>query len=88
MKNIAFIDIEVKPDTGKILDMGGIRENGWQFHSKSLSDLPDFLNGAHFIGGHNILQHDWTYIGEVTTQPALTLLAPSILYTCRLFFFR
>jgi ATP-dependent DNA helicase RecQ len=73
MKNIAFIDIEVKPETRKILDMGGIRENGRQFHSRDFSDLLGFLNGAHFIGGHNILQHDWTYIGEVATAAGIDL---------------
>lgn len=71
MKNIAFIDIEAAPETRKILDMGGIWENGRQFHSRSLSDLPDFLNGTHFIGGHNMLQHDWKYIGEVATAAGI-----------------
>lgn len=60
MNSIAFIDTEIEPKSGKILDIGAIKENESHFHSKSITDLIQFLNGTQFICGHNILNHDIT----------------------------
>lgn len=62
MKPIAFIDTEIDPKTGKILDIGCIKEDRSSFHSHSTKELIDFLNGAEYICGHNIFKHDLRYI--------------------------
>ncbi len=64
MKPIAFIDTEIDPKTRKILDMGGVRSDGPTFHSPSMAALGQFLSGAGFIAGHNIIHHDLRYIGD------------------------
>lgn len=64
MKSIAFIDTEVDPKTGKILDIGGVKEDGGNFHNTSIAKFGDFLKGTHYVCGHNILNHDLKYIGD------------------------
>ncbi len=62
MPSIIFIDTEIDPSTNRILDIGALKENGDYFHQNSLTGLTAFLNGADFICGHNILQHDVKYL--------------------------
>jgi len=62
MDSIAFIDTEIEPKNQRILDIGGIKDNGSSFHSNSNSGFVDFLKGTGFICGHNILNHDIKYI--------------------------
>jgi ATP-dependent DNA helicase RecQ len=62
MKPITFIDIEIEPNRGKILDIGGVKGNGNSFHSGSLADFIKFLDGSQYICGHNIFKHDLKYI--------------------------
>lgn len=61
---ITFIDTEIEPNNGKILDIGTIKENGSQFHKTSLGDFVQFLQGGDYVCGHNILNHDIKYIGK------------------------
>ncbi len=61
---ITFIDTEIEPNKGKILDIGAIKENGNQFHKASLGDFVQFLKGDDYVCGHNILNHDIKYIGK------------------------
>lgn len=61
---IAFVDTEIEPNSGKILDIGAINKNGNSFHSSSVADLIKFLKGTQFVCGHNILNHDFKYIGN------------------------
>ena len=58
LKSIAFIDTEIDPKSGRVLDIGGIKTDGSLFRSSSLPGFVKFLHGAEFICGHNILQHD------------------------------
>ncbi len=62
MNSIAFIDTEIEPKSRKILDIGGVKDNGNSFHSNSIIDFIAFLSGTEFICGHNILNHDLKYI--------------------------
>lgn len=62
MNSIAFIDTEIEPKSRKILDIGGVKDNGSSFHSNSVASFIDFLKGTKFICGHNILNHDLKYI--------------------------
>jgi len=58
MPTIAFIDTEIHPETGKILDLGAILDNGKEFHKNSLPEFRKFIEKADFICGHNIIKHD------------------------------
>ena len=60
--NIAFLDTEIDPNTQKVLDIGCILDNGRHFHDNSMAAFKDFLKGATFVCGHNILKHDLKYI--------------------------
>jgi len=62
--SIAFIDTEIEPKNGKILDIGSIKDNGASFHKTSVAEFIQFLNGTQFICGHNIFNHDIKYIGK------------------------
>lgn len=64
MNSITFIDIEVDPNSLKILDIGGVKDNSSSFHRTSISEFTHFLNGTKFICGHNILNHDIKYAGK------------------------
>jgi ATP-dependent DNA helicase RecQ len=62
MYSIAFIDTEIEPKSKKILDIGGIRNDGKTFHANAIADFVTFLKGTSFICGHNIINHDLKYI--------------------------
>ena len=58
LNKIAFIDTEIDPKSGRILDIGCITNDENTFHSPSVARFTDFLKGAEFICGHNIFNHD------------------------------
>ncbi|PWT95846.1 MAG: RecQ family ATP-dependent DNA helicase [Bacteroidetes bacterium] len=62
MSSIAFVDTEIEPNTGKILDIGGIKNDGSYFHKNSISEFIQFIKGTEFLCGHNIFNHDLKYI--------------------------
>lgn len=62
--SIAFIDAEIDPSSGKVLDIGGVKRNGDYFHKPSVSEFIHFLEGEKFVCGHNILKHDIRYLGD------------------------
>jgi ATP-dependent DNA helicase RecQ len=65
LKTIAFIDTEIEYDTGRVLDTGGIKENGSTLHSNRKADFIQFLNDIHYICGHNIINHDLVYLTDI-----------------------
>jgi len=65
MKSIAYIDLEVHPKNGAILDIGGINGAGAVFHSKSIAAFVNFLRGADYLCGHNIIKHDLKYLRPI-----------------------
>ncbi len=65
LNTIAFIDTEIDPKSGRILDIGCITNNENTFHSSSVVGFTEFLKDAKFICGHNIFNHDLKYIGGV-----------------------
>lgn len=71
MNSIAFIDTEIEPKSGKILDIGSVKNNGSFFHKSSVVEFIQFLNGTKFICGHNILNHDIKYIGKALTDAGI-----------------
>ena len=62
MKSITFIDTEIEPNRGKILDIGSVKVDGSSFHSNSIANFIRFLNGSQYVCGHNIFNHDLKYI--------------------------
>src|SRR5689334_12529630 len=73
MSVITFIDIEVAPESQKILDIGGVKSNGDSFHSSSLPSFISFINGSAFICGHNIYKHDLKYIRQHVIDAGLNI---------------
>jgi ATP-dependent DNA helicase RecQ len=77
MNLIAFVDTEIDPKTHHITDIGGTRSDGIDFHSNSIGNLTRFLNGAQFVCGHNIINHDQKYIqkalDDAKIDPALII---------------
>lgn len=71
MNTIAFIDTEIEPKSGKILDIGSIKDNGSVFHKNSIAEFIQFLNGTLFICGHNIFNHDIKYIGKAIEEASI-----------------
>ena len=59
-----FIDVEVDLAGNTILDLGAIKGDGSEFHSDSTADFRNFLRGAKYVCGHNIIKHDLKYIEE------------------------
>jgi ATP-dependent DNA helicase RecQ len=62
MKTIAFFDTEVNPESGKILDIGGVDANNSFFHQNSTNGFEEFIKSYDFICGHNIFQHDLKHL--------------------------
>lgn len=62
MNSIVFIDTEIDVKSMRILDLGAINTKGNLFHSKAISDFINFVSGASYICGHNILNHDLLYL--------------------------
>ena len=61
---ITFIDTEIEPNKGRILDIGAIKEDGSHFHKTSMGDFTQFLRGSEYVCGHNVLNHDIKYISR------------------------
>ncbi len=59
---ISYIDTEIEPTSRKILDIGGIKEDGSSFHKTSVAEFIQFIETTPFICGHNIIKHDLQYL--------------------------
>lgn len=70
---IVCFDTEVSPQTGKVLDIGAIDDAERLFHSPSKTAFAEFLRGAAFVCGHNIIRHDLKYTGECMPLPAVAV---------------
>lgn len=71
MKSIAFIDTEIELRSRRILDIGGVRDNGAVFHNGSVPDFVSFVRGSQFVCGHNIINHDAKYIGHALNSAGI-----------------
>lgn len=68
MGTTVFIDSEIQPDTGRILDLGAVRPDGTSLRTASPGAFSEFIAGADFICGHNIIKHDLKYVGGCLDQ--------------------
>ena len=62
--NWAIIDIEVGVKDKRIHDIGAIRHDSAKYHGLQKPQLSKFLENVDFVCGHNIVNHDATYIWE------------------------
>ncbi|MBL7729344.1 MAG: RecQ family ATP-dependent DNA helicase, partial [Dinghuibacter sp.] len=69
MPSIVFFDLETSLDGEIIHDMGAIHSNGAVFHKNSLPSLLQFISGAGFIAGHNIVAHDLPVMQKMAGKP-------------------
>ena len=51
MNNLAFLDTEIDPKSGLILDIGCLKGDGSQFHRNSIAEFMAFLD---FVNRWNI----------------------------------
>lgn len=65
MNRIAFSDIEVNPQSNKLLDIGCVLEDESSFHKNHPAEFEKFVSNSGFICGHNILLHDLTYLQKL-----------------------
>lgn len=72
MSSISFIDSEIDPRNGKILDIGSVKDNGEKFHKPSSLEFVSFISGTHYICGHNIYNHDLKYLGRLLSEVGFT----------------
>lgn len=59
---IVFIDTEVSPASGKILDYGAVTLEDQKLHTKAEEEFAAFTQGYGYVCGHNILEHDLKYL--------------------------
>lgn len=85
-KDIVFFDLEVNVKTEKIEDYGGVKRNGGSYHSNSGNGFWKFLEGAKYLAGHNILNHDLGYIGHKLKERCPDCHVIDTLYLSALFF--
>ena len=69
--SIAFVDTEIDPQSGRILDLGSIKNNKDSFHSGSVVSFTEFLKGTRFLCGHNIINHDLNYISHAVEKAGI-----------------
>ena len=72
MKSITFIDTEIEPNSGRILDIGCVKWDGSSFHSSLIAEFKNFLQGTRYICGHNIFKHDLKYIKKYLVEAGLS----------------
>jgi len=68
VSSIYFIDLEVQPQSGKVLDYGFVTDDGTSFHSASSRDFFARLSKAEYICGHNVIDHDRRFMREQIGQ--------------------
>jgi len=85
LPQITFIDTEIDPKSGKILDIGAVTNDGRLFHQPSVSDFVQFVHGTEFVCGHNILNHDIKYIGKNLVEAGVKAVADTLHFSPLLF---
>lgn len=71
MKSIVFIDAEIEPKRGLVLDLGAVKGDGQVFHNAVSADFANFLRDCEFVAGHNILKHDLRYVGQMVVRAGI-----------------
>ena len=89
LQNFVSIDLEVSPKSGRIEKLAAVRASTDQYITYKVKDLAqdlarldEFVDGASFILGHNIIEHDIPHIKAA--NPNLRLLRLPVIDTLRL----
>lgn len=61
MARFVFIDTEVSEKDNKAYDFGAFDSEGLKIHTGRIHEFQEFIAGADFICGHNIIDHDLKY---------------------------
>lgn len=69
---ITFFDTEISPRTGKVSDIGAVRQDGSRFHRSSQEGFTEFLKGSDFVCGHNVIVHDMKYVGKAVEAAGIS----------------
>jgi ATP-dependent DNA helicase RecQ len=69
MPIVSFFDLETPPGKDIIDDIGCIRSDEGNFHSRSFQDFLNFIKDSDFICGHNIFKHDLKYLQKYKGDP-------------------
>ncbi len=69
---ITFFDTEISPRTGKVSDIGAVRQDGNRFHRSSQEGFTEFLKGSDFVCGHNVIVHDMKYVGKAVEAAGIS----------------
>ena len=69
-KKVVFIDFEVAEKTGKVNDFGAVTEGNEKLHTPLAKAFSEFVAGADYICGHNIVDHDMKYGGDLIPEKA------------------
>ncbi len=64
-KEIVFIDLEVSESEPRIIDYGAVKDRNIVMHTKSKAQFSLFAQGVRYVCGHNIINHDLKYCGNV-----------------------
>lgn len=85
MANIVFFDLEVTTDGEKIADIGAIKESGEKLHTTRMDLFTEFVKGADFLCGHNIINHDMKFVRRIDTSLGEIPVIDTLMLSCLLF---
>lgn len=90
MNSIIFIDTEVSPQSGAVLDYGALVDKNTQLHTKSREAFLKFLTNnslgyTRYACGHNIVNHDAKYVGTELAKAGITKLIDTLYLSPLLF---
>lgn len=91
-QDIVFVDTEIDPTKESVEDIGAIRAsfpvrstNGTKFHSNNLQELKEFLKGAAYVCGHNIINFDLKYIMPQVEDAGVRSVIDTLYFSALLF---
>ena len=64
-KRIVFFDLETNIDKNSIKDIGAIDNLGNRFHKNNIQEFVKFIQGADYLCGHNIINHDLPVLEKI-----------------------
>ena len=61
-QDLLFVDVEMNPDTGKLINIGAIDEKDNKYHGKDRLHFKEFAEEYNMVCGHNFVRHDLRYL--------------------------